>query len=381
MEKDPLKPDLFEKFIANKSNAAELEAFFKQLASTEETQLQTQIELAFNQADEQLSKTDELRLQKIQQGLNQQIFAKPTPKLLRLIKSGAFLRVAAILLVMVSLGIGIAKLMFTANPVLPGSTQAMVHLATVDTLLTTKKAGVLYRSKGVVVTTQPDGTMVFMVNSADSVAAAALNTITTPKGGEYRVILSDGSKVMLNAASKLTFPTGFRGAERRVQVDGEAYFEVAKNAQKPFIVTVGDNEIKVLGTHFNVSNFPEDGGTQATLLEGSIRFANKNGEKVILKPNQQVTATYGKLNLKNVTAEDFKAWTKGEFLFNDVPLTAVMQKLARWYNIEVDSKSIPDKNIYLKIARSTSFDEMLVMISKATDYQFELKGNTLVLKE
>lgn len=381
MEKDPLKTDLFEKFITNKSNAAELEAFFKELGSTQQQNLQALIELEFNQGDEPLSLADNNRLEKIHDDLNKRIFVKPTSKLVGLIKSTPLLKAAAILLVIVSVGIGIAKLMFTTNPILPGSTQAMVHLATVDTLLTTKKAGVLYQSKGVVVTTNPDGTIVFMASGADSIAASVLNTITTPKGGEYRIILSDGSKVMLNAGSKLIFPTGFRGAERRVQVDGEAYFEVAKNAQKPFIVTVGDNEIKVLGTHFNVSNFPEDGGTQTTLLEGSIRFANKNGQKVILTPNQQVTASYGKLAVKSVTGEDFNAWTKGEFLFNDVPLTAVMQKLARWYNIEVDAKSIPEKNIYLKISRNTSFVEMLVMISKATDYQFELKANTLVLKE
>jgi len=185
---------------------------------------------------------------------------------------------------------------------------------------------------------------------------------------------------MLNAGSKLTFPTDFRGAERKVTVEGEAFFKVAKNAAKPFIVSIAGSEIKVLGTQFNVSSYPEDVATTATLLEGSIQFSN-SGREVILKPNQQVSAGYSKLDVRNVSADDFAAWTKGEFLFNDVPLNVVMQKLGRWYNVDVELAAMPQKNLYIKISRKADINEVLEYISKATGYQFEIEANKIVLEK
>jgi transmembrane sensor len=381
MEKRPLSPELFERFIANKSNAAELEQLFDYFGMADEEELQNLIHAEFTPGTTLVDAAGEERLAVIHAGLSQQLFAKPERKTLKVLKSARFVRVAAAILVVSSVSLLLVRFWGNSNVIVPGSAKAMLSLAGKETALDGKKDTVVYRSKGITVRTKADGTIVYMANGADSVEASKLNTLSTPNGGEYRVTLSDGSIVTLNAGSKLSFPTDFRGSERRVYVEGEAFFKVAKNPLKPFIVSVAGNEIKVLGTQFNVSSYPEDEGTLTTLLEGSIRFANANRDELVLKPNQQVIARHGKLDLQQVSAEDFNAWTKEEFLFNDVPLSIVMQKLARWYNVEVDVKSIPQKNLYLKISRKADIDAVLNAISTATAYRFSISANKIVLKE
>jgi len=381
MEKRPLSPGLFERFLANKSNAAELEQLFEHFGEVDQHELEKLIKVEFEQDAEAFDVTEAGRLALIHTGLSEKLFAKPQNPVLKVLKSSRFIRAAAAILIVVSAALLIARFTGERNVIVPGSARAVLSLDGSTTVLDGKKDTVVYRSKGVTVRTKADGTMVFAANGADSVEASKLNILSTPNGGEYRVTLSDGSVVMLNAGSKLSFPTDFRGSERKVYVEGEAFFKVAKNPLKPFIVNVAGNEIKVLGTQFNVSSYPEDEGTQTTLLEGSVRFTNTNGDELILKPNQQVISHRGKLDLQNVQAEDFNAWTKGEFLFNDVPLSIVMQKLARWYNVEVDVKTIPQKNLYLKISRKADIDEMLKAISIATAYRFKIKENKIVLKE
>ncbi|WP_025143569.1 FecR family protein [Pedobacter jeongneungensis] len=381
MEKRPLSPGLFERFLANKSNAAELEQLFEHFGEVDQQELEKLIKLDFEQDAMPFDVAEEGRLALIHAGLSEKLFAKPESRILKVLKSNRFIRVAAAILVVISVSLMIARFFNSNHGIVPGSAKAMLSLGGRETVLDGKKDSVLYRSKGVTVNTKADGTMIFMAVNADSVEASKLNTLSTPNGGEYRVTLSDGSVVMLNAGSKLSFPTDFRGSERKVYVEGEAFFKVAKNPLKPFIVNVAGNEIKVLGTQFNVSSYPEDEGTEATLLEGSIQFTNGNGDQVVLKPDQQVISHHGKLDLQNVSAEDFNAWTKGEFLFNDVPLSTVMQKLGRWYNVEVDVKSIPQKNLYLKISRKADIDEVLDAIATATDYRLKIKENKIVFKE
>ncbi len=381
MEKRPLSPKLFERFLADQSNAKELEQLFNYFGEVDQQELEKLIQKGFEQETELNVAAEDERLAQIHAGLSDKLFAKPEKPILKVLKSGRFMRVAAAILVIVSGTLLLTRFLNSSNGIVPGSAKAVLSLGGKESISAGRKDTVLYRSKGVTVSTKADGTMVFMAVNADSAEASKLNTLNTPNGGEYRVTLSDGSEVMLNAGSKISFPTDFRGSERKVYVEGEAFFKVAKNPLKPFIVNVAGNEIKVLGTQFNVSSYPEDEGTQTTLLEGSIRFTNGNGDQVVLKPDQQVISHHGKLDLQNVSAEDFNAWTKGEFLFNDVPLSTVMQKLARWYNVEVDVKSIPQKNLYLKISRKAGIGEVLDAIATATDYRLKIKENKIVFKE
>lgn len=381
MEKRPSNKQLFDRFIANKSNANELELLFAYFEEVDQAELDGLIKNGFDLENQSLDQADVARLEVIHARLADEIFAKPKNSVLKLIGTARFIRNAAAVVVILSAGLLVGRHLSKGTKVVPGGEKAYLSFNGRNDTLGSKKAGLLYKHGGVTVRTQSNGTVVFMAVNADSATAVKLNTITTPRGGEFKVTLSDGSMVALNAGSKLTFPTGFRGPERKVYVEGEAFFSVTKNADKPFIVNVGGNEIKVLGTQFNVNSYPETEGVEATLLEGSVSFSNAEGKNVLLNPNQQVFSAYGNLSLKDVAAADFNAWTKGEFLFNDVPVSVVMQKLARWYNVEVQPVSMPSKNLYMRVSRKADLKEVLEMIAKATDLEFDLKGNQIVFKK
>ena len=382
MQNSSTTPQLFKRFLENRADAAELKSLFDYFGTADEAELKLLILEELESDTEHPVQNAEERLQFIQRQLSEQIFGSSKSTVIRKLFSGRIARVAAILFVVAS----VSLLVYRSNnnnthTVIPGGAKADLLVNGTTQNLSGQKNAVLYQGKGVSITTRADGTIVYAAYQADSLAASKMNTLETPRGGEYRVALSDGSVVMLNAGSKLSFPTGFRGSERRVTLEGEAFFEVAKNAAMPFIVNVDGNAIRVLGTKFNVSSYKEDNGITATLLEGSIRFTDKNNHDLTLKPNQQVISMADKLSLADVNAADYAAWTKGEFLFNDMPIAIVMQKLARWYNVEVDVKALPDKNLYLKITRNANINDVLKLLSKATDIHFELEENKILLKE
>jgi len=379
-------PELFNRFLEKRSNAAELELLFTYFGTADEAELK-QLVLEKLEFDVDYPVLDETaRLEAIHDQLSEQIFGstKTTvirqPIIRRLI-TGRLARIAAVLITIVSISLLIYRLGSSRDyEIVPGGPKASLVVNGVAKSLKGQHDTVLFKGNGVTVTTQNDGTIVYAAYNADSVTASKMNMLETPRGGEYRVALSDGSVVMLNAGSKLSFPTGFRGAERKVALEGEAFFEVAKNPDMPFIVNVDGNSIRVLGTKFNVSSYKEDNGVTATLLEGSILFSDKTNQHVKLKPNQQVISQPGKLTLTDVEAAEYLAWTRGDFLFNDMPISAVMQKLGRWYNVDADLQSLPDKNLYLKISRSANITDVLKLLSKATNLDFELDGNKVLLK-
>lgn len=375
-------PELFNQFIENRSTAAELELLFTYFGTADEAELRLLILEELNGEENYAVQNEVARLEAIHSKLTETIFGSDKEPVVRKLLIGRIARVAAILLAVISVSLLIYKLNDTQNyHIVPGGPKASLIVNGIAKNMNGQKSSVLFQSKGVTVTTKTDGSIIYTAYNADSATASKMNYLEIPRGGEYRVTLSDGTMVTLNSGSKLSFPTGFRGAERKVTLEGEGFFEVTKNAKMPFIVNVEGSAIKVLGTKFNVSSYKEDNGVTATLLEGSILFTDKNNQQVKLKPNQQVISGLGKLSLNDVDAGDYLAWTKGDFLFNDMPIAAVMQKLGRWYNVEVDMESLPDKNLYLKISRHANINEVLKMVSKATDLKFELDGNKIVLEE
>ncbi|WP_165877960.1 FecR family protein [Pedobacter psychrotolerans] len=381
MEKNASKPDLFEKFIAEKSTAAELNQLFDYFGSADKQLLEDLINTSMEQESDISDITaQQNRLDAIHAKISAQLFIEPENRLIRMVRSRELAKIAATILLVISAGLLLFRFLHPPHQIVPGTSVASLSIDGKKARLGSGKDGVLYRQHGIEVITKTDGTIIYKAINADAETASRLNTLETPRGGEYSIILSDGSVVMLNAGSKLIFPTDFRGSERKVYVEGEAFFQVAKNAAQPFIVAIGGNEIKVLGTRFNVSSYPGNEGTETTLLEGSIQFSSA-GNRIILKPNQQVIARNGQIQLKKVAAEDFSAWTRGTFLFNDVPLAVVMQQLARWYNVDVQAEAMPQKNLYLKLSRKADINEVLEMISKATGYRFNLEGNKIVLEE
>jgi transmembrane sensor len=163
------------------------------------------------------------------------------------------------------------------------------------------------------------------------------NTFTTPRGGEYHVVLPDGSMVWLNAASSIKFPTKFAATERRIELTGEAYFEVAKDKRKPFRVKFNNQEVEVLGTHFDIMAYADEPETKTTLLEGSVKISRDNIKQILVPGQQAVSnaATKGFI-VQQANVQEVMAWKNGFFMFKNVSIANVMRQASRWYDVDVD---------------------------------------------
>lgn len=206
------------------------------------------------------------------------------------------------------------------------------------------------------------------------------NTLSTPRGGQYQLTLPDGSKVWLNAASSITYPTAFTSTERNVTIKGEVYFEVAKN-KKPFIVNIDDKAtVEVLGTHFNVNAYAEENKIHTTLIEGSVRMKTQN-KTLVLKPNQQAELTNQQLILtENANIRQVTAWKNGLFILSNTSVPTIMRQISRWYDVEVKYEgTIPAKKLGGGISRNLPLSEILDLL-KNYGVQFRLEGKTLYVR-
>ncbi|RLJ72011.1 FecR family protein [Pedobacter alluvionis] len=206
-------------------------------------------------------------------------------------------------------------------------------------------------------------------------------TLSTPKGGQYCVTLSDGTKVWLNAASSLSYPATFSGKERRVELVGEAYFEVHHNASLPFIVSTMGQQIRVLGTSFNVNAYQDENKTVTTLVNGRVQLSREgNNEAPQLHPGEQSVLAGAGFEIAEVDASLFVAWKDGQFRFKATPLTEVMRQVERWYNLDVDYTGIPaDIQIHASISRDKKLSTVLHALEKITDLKFDIKGRSVKL--
>ncbi len=208
-----------------------------------------------------------------------------------------------------------------------------------------------------------------------------LNTMSTPRGRQYKVILPDGTQVWLNAASSLTYPTAFNGADREVSLLGEAYFEVAHNKDKPFHVKVGAMDVRVLGTHFNVTAYPDERIVQTTLLEGSVEVADGRSVKKIV-PGQMVLykPSAGQMEIMDADTAEAVAWKNGLFYFHNEDMVSVMNKISRWYDIDVVYKGeIPHRDFGGKVYRNYNLSDVLAVL-RASHIHFSIEGKTLIVE-
>lgn len=205
-------------------------------------------------------------------------------------------------------------------------------------------------------------------------------TLETPRGGQYQVTLSDGTKVWLNADSKLHYPHRFSDDARYVELEGEAYFEVTHREKQPFIVTTPREKVEVLGTHFNVNSYQTDLNSTVALIEGEVRVSSGPHATAVLKPGQQSFIANGKLKVQDIDVEESVAWKNGEFMFNNEALSSAMKKVARWYDLEIEiSPELKDVVIWGSISRYDNFNKVLNLI-KMTDerIQFDVAGKRVV---
>lgn len=288
-----------------------------------------------------------------------------------------------------------AYLTFDEN-INPGGNRASLTLANGRTIdLSDHKAGVVIRNGKL---TYTDGAEVPIAPNdiIDTKETANLySTLTTPIGGQYQVILPDGTKVWLNAASSLKYPAKFSDEERRVELTGEAYFEVSriksasvKNRQLPFFVKTANQEVEVLGTHFNINAYADERATKTTLLEGSVRVSYSSDanpiRSVLLKPNQQSVIKIGNSSaiVNSVDPSSIIAWKNGLFDFQDRTLEEVMRQLARWYNLEVVYEgAVPQMEFFGKIRRSNKLSEVLhILESSGIHFRVE-RGRKLIIDQ
>lgn len=212
------------------------------------------------------------------------------------------------------------------------------------------------------------------------------NTLVTPCGCEYQITLVDGTKVWLNAASSLKFFTSLQGDERRVWLEGEAYFEVAHNAQRPFIVESGGQRIRVLGTHFNVNSYRSEKAIYTTLVEGSVEVSALNGNiKATLRPNEQ--ATYCRqsdesISIKEVDSSLATAWRSGSFIFSQATITEIMEDLSRWYSFDFEvSPHLNKLQFSGQFPRYENLDKIIMIIaSTGTGMQINYDGKKITLR-
>lgn len=274
------------------------------------------------------------------------------------------------------------------NEILPGSNKAVLTLADGSKIiLDNAKRGVLTKQGNTSITKSKDGMLVynFRNNGANAEVPNALNTIAIPRGGKYEIVLPDGTKVWLNSSSTLTFPTLFTGSERAVQLSGEAYFEVAKNKDIPFKIRLNNNnEVKVLGTHFNIMAYDDDPEIKTTLLEGSVKLTN-NSSNVMLVPGQQgVTGRKNHVAFRvgNVNTEETIAWKNGKFMFVNEDLKSIMKKISRWYDVDVNyADNLTDRNFTGTISEFRDVSEVLRLLELTGAIHFKIEERRIYVMQ
>ncbi|RZM26607.1 MAG: FecR family protein [Pedobacter sp.] len=299
------------------------------------------------------------------------------------------LAAAAVVLVTLSTGVLFYFKTNSANVelIVPGEDQATLMLGDGTVILLNNAGeGKLADQEGAIMTKTSDGKLIY--SNSHSGAIPRYHTIKTPKGGQYRMVLPDGSTVWLNAASSLKYPSSFTPLrERRVVLTGEAYFEI-KKTRKPFKVISRGQEVTVLGTKFNINGYSDEPTVRTTLIEGSLRVvaleASGKGIKrayVILKAGEQSeVADYMIQVNKEIAAENDLAWRSGEFRFNNLGINGFMRTVSRWYDVDVYYKGeVPDISYGGSISRSTKFKTLLEMMEYIGYVKFEVDGRRVIV--
>ena len=271
-----------------------------------------------------------------------------------------------------------------AAAISPGGNKATLTLSNGKVIsLQTARNGQLAEVSGVKITKTKNGQLVYSVNEGAS-PVSTQNTISTPKGGQYLLILPDGTKVWLNAASVLKFPTAFSGmSERKVVLSGEAYFEVAK-LKTPFVVMTDKQKVQVLGTHFNINAYQDEQQTKTTLLEGSVRVSSlKTGNEVMLSPGQEANLKRDDLNVQKADIERNTDWKNGIFMFKNESLEGIMRKIGRWYNVEIVYEPYaPRKETFSGIvSRYDNVNKVLRRLELTGAVSFKIQGRKIMVSK
>ncbi|WP_276347641.1 FecR family protein [Daejeonella sp. JGW-45] len=251
------------------------------------------------------------------------------------------------------------------SDLLPGGKKAVLTLSDGSRIILDDISnGRLAVQGNITISKSSDGQIIYDASGAlQSAPEQGYNTISTPRGGEYQVILPDGSKVWLNSASSIYFPTTFSDEHRSVTLTGEAYFEVAKNPGRPFKVSANGMEVSVLGTHFNLMAYDDEASVKATLLEGSIRVSSGRSSALV-KPGEQAEMHAKNISVNQTDVEQAVAWKNGYFYFRNTDIKSVMRQLSRWYDVEVEYAGDTPETVFSgKMYRNVNASKLLDILS------------------
>ncbi len=273
------------------------------------------------------------------------------------------------------------------NDVNPGKQGAMLTLANGKRIkIDASGIGSLAKEDGVTIVKSANGELTYLLEETVNGASDKRNTLSTFNGETFKIRLPDGSVIWLNAASSLTFPVSFQNAvNRRVELKGEAYFEIAKDKKKPFIVLSNNQIVEVLGTHFNINSYDDDKIDRITLIEGSVKLSSRlsKGKEYILKPRQQAIIEAGNVTLATIDVAEVDAWRQGLFMFNDEELESILLKISRWYNIDIiyQDENLKKISFWGIVTKHDKLSTVLKMLEKTKTVKFEIRENQLLVKK
>lgn len=297
------------------------------------------------------------------------------------------LKFAAIMILPLSLGVFLLirenkqeKVVYAEVPVQPGRKQAVLTLSSGQQVMLADTI-VHVNEKGMVISNFPDKELVYKIMNDTMKTETIYNTVTVPRGGEYKLVLADGTIVWLNSDSHIRYPVTFSGNTRQVELEGEAYFEVAKDVEKPFIVRMNEYNVRVTGTQFNVRNYSNE-SLATTLVEGGVQIERK-GKVDRLRPGQQAVLENNEIRIRVVNVEEQVAWRHGAFGFTQCRLENIMEELARWYDVDVFymNQQVKDYHFSAWFKRSSSINEVINILEKTKKISLDLKGRILTVKD
>lgn len=271
------------------------------------------------------------------------------------------------------------------HDIAPGGNKAILTLSNgKQIILTGAENGKLAEQGSTAINKTADGQVVYHASeTGNPKSEIQYNTMSTPRGGQYHLTLADGTDVWLNAASSIKYPTAFAGNTRDVEITGEAYFEVAHNAAKPFQVSSNGQTVEVLGTHFNINAYSDETAIKTTLLEGSVKVV-RNGQAAILKPGQQsiIQQAGHSILVKNMDTEQAIAWREGLFMFDEDNLDDIMRKISRWYDVQVvfTDNRLKNKLTSGSVSRFGNVSQVLRKIAMTGGVHFAVNGRTITVE-
>lgn len=347
---------------------------------------QEEIELVFTREPE----TEEDVRRRILAGVQSRIEQEPVVQVRRI---GRYARWVAAASVVIALGLAgeyfwpghaahqpapVATAAKPQNDLPPGSNKAQLLLGDGSVVDLANATNGVIKDKGGVRINKQEGKLIYDASKQDAVSET--NTIQTPRGGQYQIVLPDGTKVWLNAASSLSYPTAFSGKDRQVRLKGEAYFEVAGDKNKPFSVSVDGLQVDVLGTHFDVMAYDDERAINTTLLEGSVKVT-KGSSSHLLTEGQEVSLDRSSESFKvrDADADAAIAWKNGFFQFGGVPIETVMRQLARWYDVDVEYQGQILSHFRGSVSRGANVSEVFKMLELTGAVHFRIEGKKIIV--